>query len=104
MFNVDRTENVGSIILVTSCLIGILGNLGSIYICMRNRLQRIPLFAIMTTKSIMDILALSTLTFYSINLYIDKYKIYHHDLELCRISLFTLFWSFQTSAYLLVRN
>lgn len=91
-----------SIFSILLCPIGIISNLISISICLRKELKKLPTFVFMAILSLINILKLISIGVCVAVLEFSVKKVQEIDETILNVSLFLIFWEYQSAAYLKV--
>ena len=104
---VDEKTNISLAISVSSiifCSIGILGNCICILTCMRKELRDVPTFIFLMVLSFINILKLFTIALCAYVIEFIVQNVEDFNTAFLNITLFILFWEYQSSTYLKVSS
>ena len=104
MLHVTVIYKILGVVSVSLCIIGLLGNSFTFFICLRKRLRKTNTFLLMAILSAND---LASLAVWNLDLFLMAFFNFAHEylsLWWCRISVFVQYYSLQYSAWLLVNS
>ena len=96
----EKINKILSVSVIVFCAIGIISNFISILICLRKELRKLPTFIFLTFLSSINILKLLSIGLSVFTLQFIVTKLQDIDERIINISLFMIFWEYQSTAYL----
>ena len=93
--------DIFAIFVAVLCLFGILTNFLALVVCLRNGLSQVATFVIKAFISFMNSLQLIAILWFPFDIYLLNLN---QQRYIFKIFIFTIFWSSQSSAYLLVKQ
>jgi len=103
---IEKITQKLSIVTIVLSAIGVLGNIISLLICLKEELRKIPTFVFTIFQKILNIIKLVTI---SLCIFVTQFQSKFKNAQdinniYYNIAIFLFFWEYQSSAYLTVNN
>jgi hypothetical protein len=101
---IEKITQKLSILTIILSVIGIIGNIISLLICLKEELRKIPTFVFIIFQKILNIIKLVTI---SLSIFVTQFQSNFKNFQdinniYYNIAIFLFFWEYQSSAYLSV--